>query len=194
MVNTIGGCSIQYQSVGEVPVDRSDGIEPGFPGSDANGLFDVGHEYLSVADAPGLGRAPDRIDSPLDQFIGNHDLDLHFGQKVDNVLSAPVEFGMPLLPAEPLGLGDGNALESYFLKRFLYLVELEWLDDRFNFLHRSPPRHFRVSGLQAGSHVAQAAQVFGCLARRRARELMNFPVEHNDPEPTSSKAGSVPIC
>src|SRR5580704_15468797 len=50
MVNTIGGCSTQYRSIGRF---RSDGIEPGFAGSDANGLFDVGNEDLSVADAPG---------------------------------------------------------------------------------------------------------------------------------------------
>jgi len=91
MVNTIGGCSIQYQSIGrQVPVSRSDGIEPGFPGSDANSLFDVGHKDLSVADTPGLRRAPDGVDRPLDQFVGNHDLYLNVGQKVDNLLGAAI--------------------------------------------------------------------------------------------------------
>jgi hypothetical protein len=42
---------------------------------------------------------------------------------------------MALLPAEPLGLGHGDALKSHFLKRFLHLVQLEWLDDGFDLLH-----------------------------------------------------------
>lgn len=46
---------------------------------------------------------------------------------------------MTLLPAEALGLGDGDALKADFLKRFLHLVELEWLDDGFDFLHCAPP-------------------------------------------------------
>src|SRR6201997_2740794 len=113
MVNTIGGCSIQYQNAGNF---RSDGIEPGFTGSDPNGLFDVGHEDLAVADAPGLGRPSDRVDRPIDQFIGYHDLDLNLGKEVHDVLGAAIELGMTLLPPEPLGLGDGNALQSYFLE------------------------------------------------------------------------------
>src|SRR6202167_6225976 len=97
---------------------RSDGVEPGCPGSDANGFFDVGNEDLSVADTPGLGRPPDRVDRPVDQFVRNYDFDLHLGEGVYNVLSAAVEFGMALLAAETLGFGDGYALQSHFLERF----------------------------------------------------------------------------
>jgi hypothetical protein len=42
---------------------------------------------------------------------------------------------MTLLPAEAFGFSDRYALQSNFLKRFLHLVELEWLDDGFDFLH-----------------------------------------------------------
>src|SRR6185312_1509728 len=51
----------------------SDGVQSGFAGSDANGLLDVGHENLAVADPPGLRRAPDRVDRLLDQIVRNHD-------------------------------------------------------------------------------------------------------------------------
>src|SRR5579863_417634 len=61
---------VQY-NIRVSPRRRSDGVEPGFPGSDANGLLDIGHKDFSVANTPGLGRAPDRIDGPLDQVIGN---------------------------------------------------------------------------------------------------------------------------
>src|SRR5580704_13932152 len=79
MLNTIAGCSTQYQSVGSFWSDR---VEPGLAGADANGFLDVGHEDLAVADPPGLGRAPDGVDRPLDQVIPDHDLDFHLGQKV----------------------------------------------------------------------------------------------------------------
>jgi hypothetical protein len=42
---------------------------------------------------------------------------------------------MALLPAEAFGLGDGDALQPDLLKRFLHLVELEWLDDGFDLFH-----------------------------------------------------------
>src|ERR1700686_3718156 len=76
MLNTFGGCSIQYQSIGKVD---SDSIQPRFPRPDANGFLDVGHEDLAVADTPGLGRAPDRVDGPFNQIIRDHDLDLNLG-------------------------------------------------------------------------------------------------------------------
>src|SRR5487761_2026881 len=185
LVNTIGGCPTQYQSIGRF---RSDGIEPGFAGPDANGLFDVGHEDLAVADPPGLSRTADGVDRPLDQFVGNHYFDLHLGQKVDNVLGAAVELGVALLPPEPLGFGDGNALQSDFLKRFFDLVELEWLDDGFDFFHRSPPGHFRISDFRFVSTLREVAQVFDRSARRLGAHIHHLPVQHNDPEPTSSKA------
>src|SRR6201999_2265708 len=106
---------------------------------DANGLLDIGHEDLAVADPPGLGGAPDRIDRALDQVVADHDLDLHLGQEVDDIFGAAIELGMALLPPEALGLGDGDALQSHFLERFLYLVELERLDDGFDFFHSAPP-------------------------------------------------------
>ena len=71
----------------------------------------------------------------LDQVVADHDLDFHLGQEVHDVFGAAIEFGMALLPAKALGFGHGDALQADFLKRFLHLVELEWLDDGFDFLH-----------------------------------------------------------
>src|SRR5215475_13358584 len=112
-----------------------DSVEPGFTGADANSLLDIGHENLAIADAPGLSGAPDRVDRPLDKVIADHDLDLYLGEKVHDVLGPTVEFGMALLPAKALGFGHGNALKSDLLKRFLHLVQLERLDDGFDFFH-----------------------------------------------------------
>src|SRR5207253_10574549 len=57
--STVGGCPTQYQSIGKFSSDR---VHPGFPGPDANGFLDIGHEDLAVSDTPGLGRAPDGVD------------------------------------------------------------------------------------------------------------------------------------
>src|SRR5580704_21291 len=113
----------------------SDSVQPGFSGSDPDRFLDVGHEDFAVADAPGLGRAPNCVDRLLDQVVGDHDLDFDLGQEVHDVLRTPIEFGMTLLPPKALGLGNGDALQFDLLKRLLHLVELEWLDDGFYFLH-----------------------------------------------------------
>jgi hypothetical protein len=181
-------------TIWDIGSHRSDGVESGFPGPDANGLFDVGYEDLAVADASGLGGAADRIDGPLNQFVGNNDLDLNLGQEVDDVFCAPVKLGMALLPPEPLGFGNGNALQSNFLKRFFDLVELEWLDDGFDFLHGLPPGRFQFQDFRLAFTQRKAAQVIDGWPGARARTSKNLPVQHNDPEPASSKAGSMPSC
>src|ERR1700722_11582744 len=164
MVNTIGGCPIQYRRIGRF---RSDGINSGFPSSDANGFLDVGDEDFPVTNAAGLRRAPDGVDGPLDQLIRNHYFDLNFGQKVDNVLGTAIKLGMALLPAKPFGLGDGNALQSNLLKRFFDLVELEWLDDGFDFFHGSPPGHFHISNCVPHSARSHRCKIGWPRARAR---------------------------
>ena len=69
-----------------------------------------GDEDLAVADAAGARRLLDGLDGPLDQAVLDHQLDLHLGQEVDDVLGAAVELGVALLPAEALGLEHGDAL------------------------------------------------------------------------------------
>ena len=71
----------------------------------------------------------------FDRIVAEHDLDLHLGQEVDDVFGAAIEFGMALLAAEALGLGDGDALQADLLEGLLHLVELERLDDRFDLFH-----------------------------------------------------------
>src|SRR3954466_349253 len=82
----------------------SDGVDAGLAGADAYDLLDVGHEYLAVADAAGLRRLADRLDGAFDGFVAEHNLDLHLGQEVDDVLGAAIELGVAFLAAEALGL------------------------------------------------------------------------------------------
>ena len=123
------------------------GVVAGFAGADADGLFDGETKILP---SPILSvRAAEMIacDGGIDHVVGQHDLDLHFGQEIDDIFGAAVEFGMAFLAAEALDLGDGKALDAGFLKRFLHLIELEGLDDRFDLLHGpTPPGSVRVAG------------------------------------------------
>ena len=87
-----------------------DRVEPGLPRANANGFLDIGDEDLTVADAPGLGRAADGVDRPLDQVVADHDLDFDLGQEVHDVFGAAIKLRMALLTSETLGFGDGDAL------------------------------------------------------------------------------------
>src|SRR3954462_13293396 len=111
------------------------GVQPAFPGADANRLLHVGDEDLSVTDATGLGRIADGLDGAVDQLVRQDDLDLHLGKKVDNVFGPAVELGVTLLAPEALCLGYCDALEPHFLQRLFHLIELEWFDDGFDLLH-----------------------------------------------------------
>ena len=122
-------------------------VRAGLPGADADGFLDLRYKYLAIPDAPCLRGASDRLDRGAEIFVRYDDLDLHFGQKVDDVFGPPVKLGMALLPAEALRFEDSDPLDSRFLQGLLHLVELERLDDRFDLLHG--PR--ASSSLQVGA-------------------------------------------
>jgi hypothetical protein len=110
----------------------------------------VGDKDLAIADAAGLGCVADGLDDGLRVLVGQNDLDLHLGQKVDNVFGATIEFRVPLLASKTFRLGDGDALQANFLKGFLHLIELERLDDRFDLFHEKMSLRFPVC---AGSRL-----------------------------------------
>ena len=56
-------------------------------------------------------RAPNsRLRSTI--LVGQNDLDLHLGKKVDDIFGSAIELGMTFLAAETLGFGDGDALQA----------------------------------------------------------------------------------
>src|SRR5262249_35709761 len=142
----------------------SDGVESGFARPDPDRFLNIGDEDFSVADPPGLGSAPDRLDGFLNHVIAQHNLDLHLRKKIDDVFGASIQLRVSLLAPEAFGFGDRNALQSNFLQRLLHLVELEGFDDGLNFLHRiaspSPPAaHHRPSRLAVSRVRAKRSQV-----------------------------------
>src|SRR5215510_6773313 len=123
-------------------MSSSDGVVAGLAGADAYGLLHIRHENLAVADATRLRRGDDRVDGLFHHAVAEHELKLYLGQEIDHVFGATIELGMALLASEPLGFGDGNALQTDLLQGFFDLIQLERFNDRLDFfhvLHRTSP-------------------------------------------------------
>src|SRR5262249_31212217 len=97
------------------------------------------HEDLAVADPAGARRALDRFDDLGGLIVGNDDLELNLGKKIDYVLGPTVEFGMALLAAESFYFANREPLHADTRERLFDLVKLERLDDRVDLLHMTPP-------------------------------------------------------
>src|SRR5688572_13976681 len=107
----------------------------GLAGADAYDLQKIEDEDLSVTDLPRVRGLLDRLDDAIDQVVPDRGLDLDLGQEVDDVLGTPVQLGVTFLAAEPLDLGDRDALDADRRQRLAHLVELERLDDCSDHLH-----------------------------------------------------------
>src|SRR5271165_1058453 len=135
-----------------------DRVRARFAGADPDGLIDLRYKYLAIADAARLGRATDRLDRRPEILVRDDDFDLHLRQKVDDILCPAIELGVALLPAEALRFKDGNALNSRFLQRFLYFVELERLDDRLDLFHFGETPHPRASRRRSASGLGRESK------------------------------------
>src|SRR5262245_40012 len=132
------GLAIFIPLVGLVVLRRLERVRAGFAGADPDRLVDGRNEDLAVTDASGARRILDRFHRLVDELVGEDDLDLNLGQEVDDIFGAAIELGMAFLPAETLGLGNGNALQSHFLQGLFDFVELERLDDGLDLFHAHP--------------------------------------------------------
>src|SRR4029077_5655686 len=144
----------------------SNGVKPGLPRPDPDGFFDVRDEDLAVADPPGLGGAPDRLDRFFNHVVTKHNLDFHLGEKIDNIFGATVELGVSLLAPKTLGLGHRYSLQTHLLQRLLHLVEFERLDDRLDFFHRVSSPSAKAADAPLGPRLRLA----GPVPRPRRRE------------------------
>src|SRR6266542_3692036 len=113
----------------------SDRCFAGLAGANAHDLLDRSDEDFPVADLSRSRRFDDRFDGALDQIVGDDHLDLDLGQEIYDVLRTAVELGMALLAAETLNLRHREPADADIGERFAHLVELERLDDGFDFFH-----------------------------------------------------------
>src|SRR5262245_21837909 len=117
----------------------SDGVPAALARAYPHDLVDRQDEDLPVTDAARSGRFFDRLSDFRDLFVADDDFELYLGKEVDDVLGAPVELRMPLLPSEPLHFADRDALHADRRQALFHLVELERLDDRLDLLHGYTP-------------------------------------------------------
>src|SRR3546814_16680530 len=79
------------------------------------------------------------LDDAIRDIGGADDLDLDLGHHVGGVFGAAIDFGLALLAAEPLDLGDGHARDPEIGERFADVVALERLDDGGDEFHARAP-------------------------------------------------------
>ena len=86
-------------------------------------------------------------DHGLDHFgralIGHHHLDFDFGQQIDLIFHAPIDFLVAFLPPMAAHFRDGHAVDADAFERFLDVFEFMRLDNRFDFFHGCPWLTFR---------------------------------------------------
>src|SRR5450432_3757681 len=113
----------------------SKGVLAGLAGADADHLLERRDEDLAVADLARARGGFDRLDDAIDDRIVDGGLDLPFRQEVDDVLGAPIELRVSLLPAEALDFRHRDALHADGAQGFTHFVEFERLDDCGHHLH-----------------------------------------------------------
>ena len=77
------------------------GVAVLFAGADTQRAFDGDDEDFAIANASGLGSGGNRFDHAGGERIVHDDLQLHLGQKVDDIFGTTIEFGMALLTVIP---------------------------------------------------------------------------------------------
>jgi len=104
-------------------------------GADADDVFEGTDEDFPVADLAGAGGRGDRLKGPVHTLIGDAELDFDLGEKIDDILAAAVDIGVPLLAAEALHFGDGHAFDADFGEGIFHFLQFEGFDDGGNELH-----------------------------------------------------------
>src|SRR3546814_4141839 len=92
---------------------------------------------------------------------------------------------MPLLAAEALGLGDGDAADAHFVQRLLHLVELERFDNRLDLLHACLPLGLVAPvAVRAGSGVPGPVPVESVRCAAILHQSRAVPIAESDRKST----------
>ena len=118
-------------------------------------LFDWHDKNLAIADLAGTRSLDDGLDGSVHVFRIDDDFDLDLGQEIDHVLGTTIQLGMPFLTTETLDLGDGQAGDTDFRQGLADFVELERLDDSFDFFHGLIPlrRFLKFVRISVGNRI-----------------------------------------
>src|SRR5450432_2260245 len=104
-------------------------------GPDADRLLDRSDEDLSITDPSGAGDREDRLDHVADDVILDDDLHADLLDEVHDIGRPAVDLFFSTGPAKAFDLVDGHALNPDLAKAVLHIVQLEGLDDGFDFFH-----------------------------------------------------------
>src|SRR5580698_6032086 len=119
------------------PAARSNSFFASFARTNAYGFIDLNDEYLSVPDATGLCALLNGVEHVVNDLVGHYHFDFDFWHEVDDVGRPSINFLLASGSTEAFDLGNSHSLHANLGEGVLHLVELERLDDRFNFLHAS---------------------------------------------------------
>jgi len=98
-------------------------------GADADHVFERADEDFPVADLARAGGRGDRRDGAVQAIVGYAELDFDLGEKIDDILAAAVDIGVPFLAAEALHFGDGHAFDADFGEGVFHFLQFEGFDD-----------------------------------------------------------------
>src|SRR5215472_15049718 len=110
---------------------------------------------LSVSNPSAARGARDRVENLVEAAVDDHKLELHFRQQIDVIFLSAVNLFVALLASVSPNLADGHSIDPYVLQGFFDFLELERLDDRFDFFHKP----LFVSGLQEVTFFAMLSQI-----------------------------------
>src|SRR5690606_39566828 len=96
-----------------------------FSSTNANCLLDRHDKDLAVPDLSGTCRLYDGFNGGLNHLGGHDHLDTNFWQKINNVFSAAIQFGMAFLSAKAFAFGEGRAPEPVSAGAFPNFAMLE---------------------------------------------------------------------
>src|SRR4030095_7385249 len=135
-----------------IPAIALDRIRSFFPGTDAYDFLNWGNKDLPVADLSRLRTVGDHFNYLRRLVVRDKNLDLHLRQKIHRILRAAIKLGMSFLAAETFDLPDSHPLDPGFGQSFFNLIQLEWLNNRFNHHHANIPLAL-ASSIQVGCKV-----------------------------------------
>ncbi len=104
-------------------------------GANAQNAFDRDNEHFAIANFSRESRLLNGLQGRLDKFVGKHSFNFHFGQEIDDVLGAFVNFGPTFLPTKTANFRDRDTLDTQFGEGLDHIVKFEGLYDRFNLFH-----------------------------------------------------------
>src|SRR5579859_657371 len=110
-------------------------VAVGFAGPNPQGVINRRHENLAIADLSSAGARGDHLNRLLGDVGRDRDLDPQFREKIHHIFGAAIDFGVALLAAVTLDLGDGHAVHADGGQRLPDLVQLERFDNGDNELH-----------------------------------------------------------